>query len=107
MVPGFHTQKIVEEIFRLSENTSKSLVSIDATAFDWLNKYVKDHADNLPSKMEQLELAQQHQGGAALSTSKSLTSFGEESSISADSDMNRQDIASGGIAPIVARESVF
>ena len=44
MVPGFHTQKIVEEIFRLSENTSKSLVSIDATAFDWLNKYVKSYA---------------------------------------------------------------
>ena len=41
MVPGFHTQKIVEEIFRLSENTSKSLITSDATAFDWLNKYIK------------------------------------------------------------------
>ena len=61
--------------------------------------------------MEQLGFAEQQQlgsggEGAALSTSKSLTSFEEETSI-VDSDMNRQDIASGGIAPIVARESVF
>ena len=43
--------------------------------------------------MEQLGFAQQQgsSGGAALSTSKSLTSFGEESSISADSDMNRHE----------------
>ena len=54
--------------------------------------------------MEQLGLSQE--GGAALSTSKSLTSFGEET-FGSDSDMNRQDIASGGVAPIVARESVF
>ena len=63
--------------------------------------------DNLPGKMDQLELSQQQQqGGTALSTSKSLTSFGEET-FATDSDMNRQDIASGGVAPIVARESVF
>ena len=62
--------------------------------------------DNLlPSKMEELGLGQQGAGGG-LSTSKSSTSFGEEASI-AESDMNRQDIASGGVAPIVARESVF
>ena len=60
--------------------------------------------DNIPAKMEQLGLSQE--GGAALSTSKSLTSFGEET-FGSDSDMNRQDIASGGVAPIVARESVF
>ena len=40
MVPGFHTQKIVEEIFRLSENTSKSAPSSDNTRFDWLEKYI-------------------------------------------------------------------
>ena len=44
MVPGFHTQKIVEEIFRLSENTSKSAPSSDNTRFDWLEKYINSDA---------------------------------------------------------------
>ena len=44
MVPGFHTQKIVEEIFRLSENTSKSAPSSDNKRFDWLEKYINSDA---------------------------------------------------------------
>ena len=48
MVPGFHTQKIVEEIFRLSENISKNLVNCgENTGFDWLEKYTKSDAGKL------------------------------------------------------------
>ena len=38
---------------------------------------------------------------ASMTSSKSLTSLGDSD------DMNRQEIASGAVAPIVARESVF
>ena len=38
---------------------------------------------------------------SSMTSSKSLTSLGDSD------DMNRQEIASGAVAPIVARESVF
>ena len=121
MVPGFHTQNIVEEIFRLQEAKTKSANPDDSQSFDWLQKYTNGKylifvynlwlrflikkcfdnlADNLPAKMEQLDFDQQ----PALSTSKSLTSLGETS---LESDMSRSDLTSGGVAPIAARESVL
>ncbi len=38
MVPGYHTQNLVEEIFRLAESKSKGVT--DKT-FEWLEKYSK------------------------------------------------------------------
>ena len=56
--------------------------------------------DNLPtSKMDALSLED-----TSLTNSTSMTSLGEASNFS---EMNRQDIASGGVAPIAARETVF
>ena len=41
---------------------------------------------------------------SSLSSSKSLTSLGDSANVD---ETSRQDIASGAVAPIVARESVF
>ena len=37
MLPGYHTQNLVSEIFRLTDGNSK--VSVDANNFSWLEKY--------------------------------------------------------------------
>ena len=65
MVPGFHTQKIVEEIFRLSENTSKSAPSSDNTRFDWLEKYINSDAgmECLPKYYTVLQGCRKRRGG--------------------------------------------
>ena len=39
MLPGYHTQNLVSEIYRLTENVSKQGEEPRATAFDWLDKY--------------------------------------------------------------------
>ena len=38
MLPGYHTQNLVSEIYRLTENLSKQ-GETRPTAFDWLDKY--------------------------------------------------------------------
>ena len=38
MLPGYHTQNLVSEIYRLTENISKQ-AETRPTAFDWLEKY--------------------------------------------------------------------
>ena len=39
MLPGYHTQNLVSEIYRLTENVSKQGEDARPTAFDWLDKY--------------------------------------------------------------------
>ena len=39
MLPGYHTQNFVSEIYRLIENVSKQSPENSPTAFDWLDKY--------------------------------------------------------------------
>ena len=39
MLPGYHTQNFVSEIYRLTENVSKQSPETNSTAFDWLDKY--------------------------------------------------------------------
>ena len=51
-----------------------------------------------------MDMLAMDQPTSMLSSSKSLTSLGDSANAE---DMNRQDIASGAVAPIVARESVF
>ena len=40
MLPGYHTQNFVSEIYRLTENVSKQIeTNSGSRAFDWLDKY--------------------------------------------------------------------
>ena len=39
MLPGYHTQNLVSEIYRLTENVSKQGEETRPAAFDWLDKY--------------------------------------------------------------------
>lgn len=102
MTPGFHTQTFVSEILRLTENEDKNRSHHN---FTWLEKYSKD---NIVGKMDSLGLEEQSASaiGAASSmvSSSSMSSLGEQSN---PNEMNRKDIASGGVAPLAARESVF
>lgn len=50
MTPGFHTQNLVSEIFRLTEADEKSM---SGKNFDWLEKYA-------PSKSGEFQLNQTH-----------------------------------------------
>ena len=43
-------------------------------------------------------------GASSMVSSSSMSSLGEQSN---PNEMNRKDIASGGVAPLAARESVF
>jgi len=95
MVQGFHTQNLVAEIFRLSEDNNRANLH-----FEWIDKYLPQD-NHLSGKMDMLAM---DQPTSMLSSSKSLTSLGDSANAE---DMNRQDIASGAVAPIVARESVF
>ena len=62
--------------------------------------------DNIVGKMDLLGLEEPSTVGASMVSSSSMSSLGEQSS-SNPSEMNRKDIASGGVAPLAARESVF
>jgi len=78
MLPGYHTQNFVSEMYRLTDNVSKKPVDSLASNFAWLDKF------NQLSDM--------------------LSSEGSAASNQLEEDLPRMEIATGLAAPIVGRD---
>lgn len=100
MLPGYHTQNFVGEIYRLTDVTStQAKKGTTLKSFAWLDKYHESIKAGSDVKNE--ANFKRDDPISSLTTSISQTSLGD----SPESSLNRQDIAMG-LTPIAARESV-
>lgn len=106
MLPGYHTQNFVSEIFRLTDlGSSSGPKDAKASEFAWSNKYAapsdKGAETNLAAQFDTLGVE------PCMKATTSMTSLGghSDNQESPDASLNRQEIAMG-VSPIAARESI-